>query len=131
MNHLCIISFLSKNSYWFFCFPISITDLEYGNKSRRKKAYNLRTRKLQPQVFDSDSEGDFQASRASTSGICNKSLQREEGTFLIIYLLAGYQFCQATIDLMASKEPDFEAGFKSVIRLFLWWNMTKLALFLH
>ena len=59
-----------------FYFPFSITDLEYDNKSR-KQAYNLRTRKLQPQVFDSDSEDDFQASGPSTSGICNNSLQRE------------------------------------------------------
>ena len=36
----------------------------------RKQAYNLRTRKLQPQVFDSDSEDDFQA--PSTSGNSNK-----------------------------------------------------------
>ena len=41
----------------------------------RKQAYNLRTRKLQPQ--DSDSEDDFQAPSI-------KSLQREEGSFLMI-----------------------------------------------
>ena len=40
----------------------------------KKQAYNLRTRKLQPQVFDSDSEDDFQA----------PSIQREEGSFLMI-----------------------------------------------
>ena len=61
-------------------FPISITDLEHGNESR-KQAYNLRTRKLQPQVFDSDSEDDFQASGPSSSGICNSSLKRGEGIF--------------------------------------------------
>ena len=43
----------------------------------RKQAYNLRTRKLQPQVFDSDSEDDFQAPSI-------KSLHREEGSFLMI-----------------------------------------------
>ena len=80
--NLCINSFLSKISKYIFVF--NFTDLENVNEPRRKQAYNLRTRKPQPQVFDSDSEDDFQTSWPSTSGICNKSLQRE-GRFFTMY----------------------------------------------
>ena len=67
---IAVYHFISEYKFIIIsCFPFSITDLEYGNKSRKKKAYNLRTRKLQP-VFDSDSDDDFQA--PSMSGNSNK-----------------------------------------------------------